>query len=190
MREDKDREQELLCKIVCGDIVAMKDFYNCYSGYLTTVCARYISNRDDIKDLLQESFIKIFKSITGFEYRGAGSLMAWSTRIVVNESLKFLKKEEKLNIISSPSWDLPDIIEEDADFDEVPTSVILEMIRSLPTGYRTIFNLYIFEKKSHKEIASILNISENTSASQLHRAKSFLAKQINVYRSKKWSYYE
>ena len=149
MIEDKDKEQELLEKIIYGDISAMRDFYNNYSGYFTTVCSRYISNRDDIKDVLQESFIKIFKSITGFEYKGTGSLRAWSTRIVVNESLKFLKKSEKLNIVNSPAWNLPDIVEEEeeADFDETPTSVILEMIRSLPIGYRTVFNLYVFEKK-------------------------------------------
>ena len=111
-------------------------------------------------------------------------MRAWSTRIVVNESLKFLKKSEKLNIVNSPAWNLPDIVEEEeeADFDETPTSVILEMIRSLPIGYRTVFNLYVFEKKTHKEIASILDITENTSASQLHRAKSLLAKQISGYR--------
>lgn len=184
MIEDKEKEQELLQKIIRGDIAAMRDFYDTYSGYLTAVCSRYISNQDDIKDVLQESFIKIFKSITGFEYKGAGALLAWSSRIVVNESLKFLKKNEKLSIVSSPSWDLPDIVEEnEPDFDEIPTSVILRMIRSLPVGYRTVFNLYIFEQKSHKEIASTLNITENTSASQLHRAKALLARHINAYRS-------
>ncbi len=185
MLEEKDKEQELLGKILSGDIIAMKEFYNNYSGYLTTVCSRYIPNTDDVKDVLQESFIKIFKSIGNFKYKGVGSLKAWSSRIVVNESLKFLKKNEKLNIINSPIWDLPDISEEETDFEQIPASVILEMIRALPVGYRTVFNLYIFEEKSHKEIASILNITENTSASQLHRAKSFLAKRINEYKSLK-----
>ncbi|WP_294080527.1 RNA polymerase sigma factor [Proteiniphilum sp. UBA5384] len=185
MLEEKDKEQELLKKILSGDIIAMKEFYNNYSGYLTTVCSRYISNRADVKDILQESFIKIFKSISKFTYKGAGSLKAWSGRIVVNESLKFLKENERLNIINSPIWDLPDISEEEADLEQIPASVILEMIRALPTGYRTVFNLYIFEEKSHKEIASILNITENTSASQLHRAKSLLMKQINEYKSLK-----
>lgn len=184
MIEEIDKEQELLQKIVCGEIAAMKDFYNKYSGYFTTVCSRYISSRDDIKDVLQESFLKIFKSIKSFEYKGAGSLKAWSSRIVINESLKFIKRNEKLDIINNPSWDLPDIVEEDeTEFDDIPISIILEMIRSLPVGYRTVFNLYVFEKKSHKEIASILNISENTSASHLHRAKGLLAKQISVHKS-------
>ena len=186
MLDEKDKEQELLRKILSGDIIAMKEFYTSYSGYLTTVCSRYISNKEDVKDVLQESFIKIFKAIANFRYKGVGSLKAWSSRIVINESLKFLKENEKLNIIDSPIWDLPDISEEEEpDIEQIPTSVILEMIRALPVGYRTVFNLYIFEEKSHKEIASILNITENTSASQLHRAKNILARQINEYISLK-----
>ena len=135
MLEEKDKEQELLKKILSGDIIAMKEFYNNYSGYLTTVCSRYISNRADVKDILQESFIKIFKSISKFTYKGAGSLKAWSGRIVVNESLKFLKENERLNIINSPIWDLPDISEEEADLEQIPASVILEMIRAVQPVY-------------------------------------------------------
>lgn len=187
MIKEEDKEQELLKNIQSGNVVAMKDFYTTYSGYLTTVCSRYIFDTDDIKDVLQESFIKIFKAIANFEYKGLGSLKAWSTRIVVNESLKFLKTKERLEFINKPMWDLPDMAEvEEPDFVEIPTSVILEMVRSLPIGYRTVFNLYIFEKKSHKEIASILKITENTSASQLHRAKNLLVKQIGIYKSIKY----
>lgn len=183
MLDEKEKEQALLRQILSGDLIAMREFYNYYSGHLTTVCSRYISNKEDVKDILQECFIKIFKSISKFKYRGEGSLRAWSSRIVVNESLKFLKENEKLTISNSPVWDLPDIIEDEADFEDIPASEILDMIRALPLGYRTVFNLFIFEEKSHKEIASILNITENTSASQLHRAKSHLAKQINAHRS-------
>lgn len=184
MIEEEGKEQELLKNILSGNTIAMKEFYTSYSGYFTTVCARYVFDKDDIKDVLQESFIKIFKAISNFEYKGIGSLRAWSSRIVVNESLKFIKTREKLALINTPVWDLPDTAEdEDPDFDEISTSVILEMIRSLPVGYRTVFNLYVFEKKSHKEIASILHITENTSASQLHRAKNFLIKQVGIYKS-------
>jgi len=186
----EETEEDLLQKIRHGDIVAMKELYYNYSGYLTTVCSRYIVNRDDVRDVLQDSFIKIFNSINKFEYRGPGALRAWMTRIVVNESLKHLKKEnERLEIVAS-AWDLPDIIEEeDPDFDDIPTSIILDMIRSLPCGYRTVFNLYVFENKSHKEIASILKIAEDSSASQLHRAKNILAKKINEYKStQRYSY--
>jgi RNA polymerase sigma factor (sigma-70 family) len=191
MIKGEDKEQELLQKILYGNGKAMEEFYTIYSGFFTTVCSRYISDREDVKDVLQESYIKIFKALANFEYKGEGSLRAWCTRIVINESLKFLKTIGKIQSINKPVWDLPDMTEEeDPDFNEIPTSVILEMIRSLPTGYRTVFNLHIFEKKSHKEIASILNITENTSASQLHRAKHLLAKQIRKLKSVKNRSYE
>ncbi|HBT84829.1 MAG TPA: RNA polymerase subunit sigma [Porphyromonadaceae bacterium] len=186
MLRDENRERELLQQIVGGDKNAMKTFYDIYSGYLTGVCSRYVSNKEDIKDILQESFLNIFKSIHNFKYRGIGSLKAWSARIVVNESLKHIKENEKMQLTSLPDWDLPDHNEIlDSDLEDIPTSEILKMISSLPTGYRTVFNLFVFEGKSHKEIASILDIAENSSASQLHRAKSLLVKEIELYRINK-----
>ena len=159
MIKDESRERELLQQIVRGDKNAMKVFYDIYSGYLTAVCSRYISNKEDVKDILQESFLNIFKAIHTFKYRGKGSLKAWSARIVVNESLKHIKENEKMQLISLPDWDFPDQVDdEELDFEDIPTSAILEMINSLPIGYRTVFNLYVFEEKSHKEIASILEI--------------------------------
>lgn len=185
MAGGKDSEQEQIRKIVCGDKDAMRDFYDTYSGYLNAVCLRYVTDRDDVKDILQESFIKIFCSIDRFEYRGAGALKAWAARIVVNESLKYLKNTRRL-YVSMTDGDIPDAADdEELDIENIPTSVILEMIRSLPEGYRTVFNLYVFEKMSHREIASRLNIAENSSASQLHRAKSALARRIKEYGSKK-----
>lgn len=184
-KKEQKQEQKLLQQIVNGNSVAMKKFYDLYAGYLTAVCSRYISGSDDVKDVLQESFINIFNSINKFEYRGAGSILAWSSRIVVNESLKFIRANEKMQLTSLPSWELPDREENaEPDIEDIPSKVVQEMIRALPVGYRTVFNLYIFENKSHKEIASILNISESTSASQFHRAKSLLIKEIELYRLK------
>jgi RNA polymerase sigma-70 factor (ECF subfamily) len=189
MSKDENRERKLIRQIVQGNRIAMKRFYDDYSGYLTAVCARYISNEEDIKDVLQESFLKIFKAIHTFEYKGEGSLRAWSTRIVVNESLRHLKAIDKMKLTSLPEDDIPDPAEVwDPDFDDIPTQVILEMIRTLPPGYRTVFNLYVFEEKSHKEIASMLRIAESSSASQLHRAKGILMKEIELYRLKQKHY--
>lgn len=185
VRKEK-KERSLLQQIVRGNTIAMKEFYDIYSGYLTTVCSRYLSNKEDVKDVLQESFIKIFDAVKKFEYKGEGSLQAWASRIVANESLKHIKENQKLKVTNLPNWDLPDTTDDqEPDFEDIPTSVILEMIRALPTGYRTVFNLYVFEQKSHKEIASILGIAENSSASQLHRAKGLLVKEIDLYRIKK-----
>lgn len=186
MTKEENKERELIRQIVHGNRVAMKRFYDDHSGYLTTVCARYLSNKEDIKDVLQESFLKIFNAMHKFEYKGPGSLRAWSSRIVVNEALNFIKANERMLFTDLPETDFPDNVEEeDPDFDDIPTSNILEMIRMLPPGYRTVFNLYVFENKSHKEIASILHIAESSSASQLHRAKAILKKEIELYRIKK-----
>jgi len=189
MIKDENRERELIRQIVQGNRIAMKRFYDDYSGYLTAVSARYISNEEDVKDVLQESFLKIFNAIGTFEYKGPGSLRAWSTRIVVNESLRHLKTKEKMQFTTLAEDDLPDPAEDrEPDIDDIPTPVIQEMIRALPPGYRTVFNLYVFEEKSHKEIASILHIAESSSASQLHRAKGILVKEIELYRLKKKHY--
>lgn len=166
-----------------GDKPAMKRLYDRYAGYLAGVCSRYIACDDDIWDILQDSFIIIYTSLSGFEYRGAGSLQAWMSRIVINECLKFLKDRVRFSRIDG-EVDIPDNYDDDdMDVADIPQSVILDELRALPAGYRTVFNLYVFENKSHKEIASILDIKENTSASQLHKAKKMLAGRLMRYKS-------
>ena len=181
---EKDNEFQLLQLVRKDDSSAKKDLYHQYIPYLTAVCSRYIIAEADLKDVLQDSFIKIFTSLDKFEYRGEGSLKAWMARIVVNESLKSLKKNKQYDFVQH-QWELPDVTNEEVDapdIDDIPAHVIQEMIRQLPAGYRTVFNLYVFEDKSHKEIASILDIKENTSASQYYKAKKKLAEMINVYK--------
>lgn len=182
-----DPEATLLEQIKHGDKKAMKELYCHYSGYLNAVCSRYIACDEDVRDVLQESFIKIFSSIDKFCYKGDGSLKAWMSKIAVNESLTLLNKKEKLAIVQYES-DIPDTIDDNDDDEgpdtgDIPVRAIQAMIRKLPTGYRTVFNLYVFEGKSHKEIAEMLNLKESSSASQLHRAKALLAKMIQEYKS-------
>lgn len=176
-------EVELISLAQHNDKAAMRSIYSQNIGYLTAVCSRYIISTDDVLDVLQDSFIKIYSSIGSFKHNGNSSLRAWMTRIVVNESLKFLKTAKWNDAV--PLENNADIIDDSdgPDTDDVPADVIQDMIRELPVGYRTIFNLYVFEDKSHKEIASLLGIKESTSASQLHRAKDLLAKKINDYKS-------
>lgn len=160
----------------------MKALYDRYAGFLTAVCSRYIENKEDVKDLMQDSFIRIFSSIGSFEYRGEGSLKAWMSRIVINNTLKYIRDNIQKGMISIDE-DIPDVPDEEIpEISEIPPSVIQEMIRRLPEGYRTVFNLFVFEGKSHKEIAMLLGIKENSSASQLHRAKALLAGWIREYR--------
>lgn len=176
-------EQRLVYNLKNGDREAMKDLYGLYSGYLTAVCSRYIPDPDSMKDVLQDSFVKIFSSFDRFQYRGEGSLKAWMRKITVNEALKYIGRTAKdVRVSMDRMPDVPDTPDEDLQTGNIPASVIQDMIKRLPDGYRTIFNLYVFEEMSHKEIAAMLGIRENSSASQLHRAKALLAKWINEYR--------
>ncbi|MBB4806827.1 RNA polymerase sigma-70 factor (ECF subfamily) [Chryseobacterium defluvii] len=188
MKENK--EQILVSRLLRKEEAAWKELFGMHSGSLTSVCSRYVIGKEDIHDVLQNSFIKMFRSIETFEYRGDGSLKAWMARIVVNESLKQIKQNYDLRRLED-EFDFPDIPhEEDPDLEEVPQTVIMKMIRSLPEGYRAVFNLYVFERKSHKEIAELLEIAENSSASQFHRAKAMLARNIKEYKKTKKAQYE
>ena len=166
-----------------GDSSAPKALYCAYAGYLTGVCARYLSDPDDVKDVLHDSFLHIFASMSSFEYRGPGSLKAWLTRIVINESLQFIRHAYRSEILS-PSIEA-EVIDEDEppQLEGISMEMLHKLIRELPPGYRTVFNLYVFEEKSHKEIAALLNIKEASSASQFHRAKALLAAKINNLKS-------
>ena len=162
----------------------MREFYSLYAGYLTGVCSRYVTDDDDMKDVFQESLIHIITHIVDFSYRGDGSLRAWATKIVVNESLRFLR-DTKRNELMLLDREVPDVPEEDdPPISDVPPDVIHSMVSQLPTGYRMVFNLYVFENKSHREIAALLGIKEKSSASQLSRAKNLLAKMIRQYNDK------
>lgn len=186
----ENKEQILVKHLLEKEEAAWKELFGAYSGNLTYVCSRYITEKEDVHDVLQNSFIKMFRSITSFEYRGSGSLKAWMTRIVVNESLKYIKQNNDFRSTVEVD-ELPDIPEEEEpDFEEIPREDIMKMIRSLPDGYRTVFNLYVFEKKSHKEIAALLGIAENSSASQFHRAKGLLVQKINEFKMSKKAQYE
>ncbi len=165
------------------DTSAQNLLWNLSAGYLTSVCRRYITDEQEVKDILQEAYIKIYSKIGSFSYKGKGSLKAWMTRIVVNDSLKQLKKKRGLSLdVLLPV--MPDVAEEDTDpgLSDIPAKVILDMIRSLPDGYRTVFNLFAVEDKSHKEIARMLGIKENSSASQFFRAKAMLGRMIKEYK--------
>ena len=181
----ENKEQILVKQLLKKEEAAWKELFGAYSGNLTYVCSRYIAEKEDVHDVLQNSFIKMFRSIESFEYRGNGSLRAWMTRIVVNESLKYIRRNNdfKSAVEVEDLSDIPE--EEEPDFEEVPQEDIMKMIRSLPEGYRTVFNLYVFEKKSHKEISGLLGIAENSSASQFHRAKALLVQKIKEFKMSK-----
>lgn len=178
-------EKSLALRLQKGESGAMRDFYAQYSRMITAICARYIANDDDLKDVVQDSLVNIFSKIDKFSYRGDGSLKAWAARIAVNTSIEMLRKSSRVTTISIDEGrhDQEDIPDQPKTAD-IPPSVIHEMIRELPDGYRAVFNLYAIDHRSHKEIAEMLGIKPDTSASQYLRAKKILARKINEYINK------
>jgi len=179
-------EEELSLQCQRGDMRARHTLYERYGGALMAICLRYIGDRETAEDILHDGFLRIFQSIKQFSYQGEGSLKAWLSRVMVNEALGYLRKKNtqvQQEVLMTEIPDVPDT--DDSELDDIPRSVLMKFISELPDGYRTVFNLYVFEDKSHKEIASLLGITEHTSSSQFYRAKSLLIKKINEYRKRK-----
>ena len=165
-------EELLLQGCLQKDAIAQQELYQRYSPKMLTVCYRYAKSREDAEDMLQEGFIKVFTQINQFEHRG--SLEGWILRIVVHTCINHLKKNKKFrehvdllhaeNIVSNEEY-LPGILQ---------AKQVIECIRQLPIGYRTVLNLYAIEGYSHREIGNMLEIEESTSRSQYTRAKNLL----------------
>lgn len=151
---------------------AQQELYFRYSPKMLSVCYRYAKSREDAEDMLQEGFIKVFSQIHQFEHRGV--LEGWIRRIIVHTCINNLKKNKKF----SDSVDLIHASSISSNSDNIPSLLqakqVVECIRLLPIGYRTVLNLYAIEGYSHKEIADILEIEESTSRSQYTRAKALL----------------
>ena len=180
-------EEDIAKGIRKGDNRAMRHFYAQYGGLLAAACSRYVNNDDDVKDLMQDAMVNIIQNIDNFTYKGKGSLRAWATRIVVNQALNFVKSQKRFHdtFADKDLGNLSLADNEEPDISDVPAEVIHRLISQLPDGYRTVFNLFAIEGKSHKEIAALLGIKADTSASQFFRAKNILAKQIVNYKRNK-----
>ena len=180
-------EEDIAKGIRKGDNRAMRHFYAQYGGLLAAACSRYVNNYDDVKDLMQDAMVNIIQNIDNFTYKGKGSLRAWATRIVVNQALNFVKSQKRFHdtFADKDLGNLSLADNEEPDISDVPAEVIHRLISQLPDGYRTVFNLFAIEGKSHKEIAALLGIKAYTSASQFFRAKNILAKQIENYKRNK-----
>lgn len=181
MKLDLETEKQLYDRVCQGDADAMHRLYERYVGCAMAVGLRYVSDRDEVQDVIQDSFIKVFSSIGRFEYRREGSLKAWLLRIVANEAIGYVRQKSRFTFVD----EIPDGVEEDPPaVEKVPPAVLTRMIGELPEGYRLVLNMFVFGQKSHKEIAQLLGIKESSSASQYLRAKKLLAKKINDYLNK------
>ena len=171
-------EERLVCDIKNGDRAAMRRLYDLYSGYVMAVVMRYVPDRDDVPDVVQDAFIRIFTSIGQYEYRGEGTLKMWLSRVTANEALGFLRRKGNITF----TYNIPDEpIDDEPDISQISNVALTEMISSLPEGYLVVLNLYVFGQMSHKEIADELGITPSTSASQYYHAKKMLANKIKEY---------
>lgn len=165
-------EEAILQGCLKNNAAAQKALYQKYSAKMLVVCYRYGHNREDAEDMLQEGFIKVFSQIHTFENRGA--LEGWIRRIIVHTCINHLKKNKRFNesvdLIHANSIQ----VREDAIPSIIQAKEVVECIRMLPIGYRTVLNLYAIEGFSHKEISTMLDIEESTSRSQYTRAKAML----------------
>lgn len=142
------------------------------------VCLRYAGNEDDAQDILQDSFVKVFKNLSRF--RSEGSFEGWIRRICVNTAIEHLRRKTYLKPIAEKEENtIP--YKENSVLDSLGEKDILKLISQLSPGYRTVFNLYVIEGYTHKEVGDLLGISEGTSKSQLARAKMVLQEMVIQY---------
>lgn len=175
-----ENEIELIKGCREGNNSARKRLYTLYSKQMLAICYRYTGDMDAAHDVLHDGFIKVF---TNFSFRGESSIATWLTRVMVTQSLDYLRKQKRMNQVMVQENDLPDVpdLPNGESHSLISEEQLLAFIAELPDGCRTVFNLYVFEEKSHKEIGKLLNIKEHSSTSQLHRAKCLLAKRIKEF---------
>jgi RNA polymerase sigma-70 factor (ECF subfamily) len=174
-------EEDLINRCLKNEVKAQEDFYRRFAPKMYGVCLRFAKNQMEADDILQEGFIKVFINLK--TYRGEGSLEGWVRRTIVNTAINLYKKNAKyLRDIEIEKAEVVQNVDESA-LEKISVQELLKLITDLPTGYRMVFNLNVIEGYTHKEISQLLNISENTSKSQLSRARQTLQKKIMELKS-------
>lgn len=187
-------EEKLLKACLKGDRRAQKELYERFARKMFGVCLMYASEKNMAEDFLQEGFIRVFMKLDSF--KAIGSLEGWIRRIIINTSLELLRKKDilrhALEIDDFNDYDStkPDsfysyLVDEnfnddnDGIFNQISSEILNSTIQEMPVGFRTVFNLYVMEEYSHREIGQMLDISEGTSKSQYARARVWLQKRLN-----------
>jgi RNA polymerase sigma-70 factor (ECF subfamily) len=164
-------ESELVKACLNGNAKSQQALYQKYAPVMYAICLRYCGNPDNAKDMLQESFIKLFESLNNFRFQG--SFEGWSKRIAVTTCLDFIKKLKKEPFADELDQHV-EIGADDTVYPQLAMKDLLALLQSLPVGYRTVFNLYAIEGYNHGQIAELMGISENTSKTQLFKARKML----------------
>jgi RNA polymerase sigma-70 factor (ECF subfamily) len=171
-------ESDLIQGCIAGNRRMQELLYQRFSPRMYAVCLRYAGSAEEAEDILQEGFIKIFKKLDSF--RSEGSFEGWIRRIFVNTAIEHFRRKRYLQPVTEKE---ENTIEGKyiSVLDELAEQDILSLIRELSPGYRTVFNMYVVEGYTHKEIADMLGISEGTSKSQLSRAKVILHEMVKKF---------
>ncbi len=171
----------LIKECISDNRTAQKQLYDMYRIKMYTLCLRYMSNKLDAEDMMQEGWIKVFRQIKTYD-PNRGNFYSWIKRIFINTNLEFLRKKrlqfEEVSDNIALSTNLSNKPLHDMSVQE-----LVKMLQSLPNGYRSVFNLYVLEGYTHKEIGEILNISPNTSKTQLMKAKKIMQAKIQILKA-------
>lgn len=171
-------EQLIIKGCFAGDRASQAKLYELYAPKMMAICMRYAKSREEAEEVLQEGFYRVFKYI--HQYKNIGSFEGWIRRIMINSALQRYKSKSQLHpvisIDSSDKYlqDSPDILS------TINVKELIQLVQSLPTAYRLIFNLYVFEGFKHREIAKMVGISEGTSKSNLFNARAILQKKLTT----------
>jgi len=168
--------EELVMRCQQGDPVAFQSLYSLYSKAMYNVSYRITGREEDAEDVLQESFVSVFKNLR--QYKGDSTFGAWLKRIVVNRSINVIRMRKMELLPEDETFDIKEDEPDEIYRAELTVERVREAIMALPDGYRSVLSLYLLEGYDHQEIAAILGISESTSKSQLNRAKAKLRQQL------------
>ena len=171
-------DADLIAACLRGDPRAQRQLYNQFAGLMLTVCRRYLKRQEDAEEALLLGFAKVFRALPTF--RQEGSFEGWVRRIMVNEALMELRRREPLHLSFEDFAQPENLAATPATADtQLQAEELLVLLQELPTGYRTVFNLYALEGYSHPEIAELLGITEGTSKSQLSKARALLQRRLS-----------
>ncbi len=171
-------EQQLIASCKRGDRIGQKELYNRFARKMMGVCYRYVNDKETAADLLQDGFVKVFQNLES--YSGTGSFEGWIRKIFVNSALEYLRRSDVLREATDLDNTAELIQPESSVISSMTADELMQLVHELPTGFRTVFNLFAIEGYSHKEIGDMLDITESTSRSQYTRARQLLQKKINV----------
>lgn len=171
-------DQELANQCMAGNAEAQKELWKLYSRKMMAVCIRYCGHRSEAEDVMQEAFIKVFQKM--HQWQGRGPLGGWIRTVVVNTNLTHLRERKRTQGEQEIGEHLQVEDLEPSVLQHMAAESLVQLIATMPEGYRTVFNLFAVEGYSHKEIGEMLGITENTSKTQFMKAKNWLRKKIDT----------